>query len=208
MPGIQSPVPVAACAISGGATTRIRIVATAAPPVLRSIAPTPAPNTAPRAPVIVEPATTRVTSPADIRKPYSVVGSAAATVAMSSPAPMALSTPPPTNTAVNCASIAWCRRGEARNIGTTVPWPYSLATAIVPNSPAMMKALAANATSDCWSSAVAMKALLPSASVANMTRAALIPPIATRTAKKPHGILVVVSLRISARMSRLHITGA
>ena len=146
-----------------------------------------------------------MTSPADTRKPYSVVGSARATPAMMSAWPTSPSTAPPSRTAVSWARTARVRLGEVRKVGTTVLCPYSRATAMAPNRAVPSMALKANAISDCWSAAVAMNALLPSMSVPNMTTAASMPAMTTRTARKPHGSLVVVSLRISARTSRSHV---
>lgn len=132
-----------------------------------------------------------------------MVGRAAATAVTVSPAPMRLSTQPPIATAVSCASTARCRMGDARNVGTTVLCPYSRATAIAPNSPAPMNALNAKAMSDCWSVSVAMNALLPSMSVPAITANALSAAMTMSTARKAMGILVVVSLRSSDRMSRV-----
>jgi hypothetical protein len=144
---------------------------------------------------------TRTTFSIETRKPYSVVGSDRATAVTVSAAPTRLRTPPTTATAVSWDTTARCRRGDAKNVGTTVWCPYSRATAIAPNSPAPMKALAANAMSDCWSASVAMNALLPSMSVPAITASALTAAMTARTPRNAKGILVLVSLRSSERMS-------
>ncbi len=51
----------------------------------------------------------------------------------------------------------------------TVLCAYSRAAAMAPNRPAIIKALAAKAISDCWSAAVEMKVLEPSMSVPTAT---------------------------------------
>ena len=135
-----------------------------APPVCLTIAPTPPPSTAPAAPANADAARRRPTTGALIRKPYLVAGSAIATAAITTAVPTMPMTAPATNMARNCASAAHTRRGVVRNVGMTVPCPYSRAAAIAANRPAPIMALKLKAISERCSSAVEMKGLQPSAS--------------------------------------------
>ena len=83
------------------------------------------------------------------------------------------------------ARTARVRLGEVRNVGTTVPCPYSRATAMAPKRPVPIMALKPNAISDCWSAAVETNVLLPSMSVPNMTTAASMPAKSDQDREEP-----------------------